>query len=121
MDISTYRETTPLDNRKDLAEKVRLRYPGRIPIICEAHDATDKTAQLDKRKFLCPSGLLMGQFVMTIRQRMKDFKKSDAIYLYVGPKGVIPSNIMTVAEAHEKYAEEDGLLYIKFAKENTFG
>ena len=119
MTDSYYKDRTTHDQRRDLAEKVKMRYPGRLPVICEPHDTKDPTTVLDKHKFLCPSQLKMGQFVAVVRKRLKDVEPTEAIYLYV--QGVIPSNVMTVEEAHDKYAEKDGLLYITFAKENTFG
>ncbi len=121
MEDKYYRDRTTLDQRKDLAEKVKMRYPGRLPIICEPHKRDDPSTAIDKNKFLCPSNLTMGQFVSVVRSRLKDVAPSEAIYLYIGEKAAIPSNTMTVEAAHEKYAEDDGLLYITFAKENTFG
>ena len=117
----SYKETTSHEQRKDLAEKVKMRYPGRLPIICEPHDTEDESVEIDKNKFLCPSQLTMGQFVSVLKSRMKKIRPSEAIYLYIGEKQTIPANTMTVQEAHDKHGEEDGLIYIKFAKENTFG
>lgn len=114
-----YRESTLPEVRRDLAEKVMSRYPGRLPLICETDD---DGLTIDKIKFLCPGTLELGQFILVLRGRIKDLRSSEALYLYLGDKGVLPPNSMTIGEAHAKYAdEEDNLLYIKFARESTFG
>lgn len=116
---STYKDNTPIERRKQMAARVKERYPDRLPIICEPIRNETKM-RMDKRKFLCPSTLRMSHFIVVIKSRIKDLKPTEAIYIYVN-NSIIPPNTMTVSEAYEKYADEDGLLYIQFAKENTFG
>lgn len=117
-----FEDITPLETRKMLAQKVKERYPNFLPIICEPGDLNDESIRIHKRKFLCPSSMKIGEFVRVVRSRIDKLESSEAIYLFAGTKSSIPSNTMTVEDAYGKYAsEEDGLLYIKFAKENCFG
>ena len=44
------------------------RYPDRIPVICEKDPRSD-IPPVDKRKYLIPMDLTVGQFVYVIRKR----------------------------------------------------
>lgn len=81
-----------LEKRKAEAERIRQKYPDRIPVsqvcydktnkfprrlmhihiqvICEKADRTD-IPLIDKKKYLVPSDLTVGQFVYVIRKRIK--------------------------------------------------
>ena len=42
------------EQRKTEAERIRQKYPDRIPVICEKADKTD-IPTIDKKKYLVPS------------------------------------------------------------------
>ena len=65
----SFKRKYPFDKRYAEAERIRRKYPDRIPIICER--AGENIPDLDRKKYLVPSDLTMGQFVYVIRQRMK--------------------------------------------------
>ena len=55
-----YNEFT-IDERKKECDRIKTKYPDRIPVICErAFGAT--ISSIDKRKFLVPGDLTVGQF-----------------------------------------------------------
>ncbi|OAV88395.1 hypothetical protein PTTG_12346, partial [Puccinia triticina 1-1 BBBD Race 1] len=67
--------------RKAEAERIRQKYPDRIPVICEKADRTD-IPTIDKKKYLVPSDLTVGQFVYVIRKRIK-LAPEKAIFIFV--------------------------------------
>ena len=58
------------EKRKSEAQRIRAKYMDRIPVICEKSDGSD-IADIDKKKYLVPSDLTVGQFVYVIRKRIK--------------------------------------------------
>lgn len=45
--------------RKSEADRIRQKYPDRIPVICEKADKTD-IPTIDKKKYLVPSVCILG-------------------------------------------------------------
>lgn len=95
------------EKRKAEAERIRQKYPDRIPVrlkfdfnfffhsianahlfspsftqvICEKVEKSD-IATIDKKKYLVPSDLTVGQFVYVIRKRIK-LSPDKAIFIFV--------------------------------------
>lgn len=111
-----YKTEKSLHDRKIEAETMRTRYKDRIPIIVEKR--RNEIASIDKRKYMAPTDLTMGQMVFVIRRRLK-LDASEAIFLFTGNK-LVPQNI-TLQEVYDKECDEDGFLYITYDFENTFG
>ena len=51
------------------AGKIRAKYPDRVPVIVEKLP-TAKIANVDKKKYLVPSELTVGQFYFLIRYQV---------------------------------------------------
>ena len=60
----------------------------------------------------------VGQFTHVIRKKM-NLKSHEAIFMFVG--NILPPVSATFDTLHKDHAAEDGLLYVKYGKENTFG
>jgi len=105
------------DQRKAESERVRGKYPDRIPVICEKIDKS-KIEDIDKKKYLVPSDLTCGQFVYVIRKRLK-LPAEKAIFLFVGR--VIPPTAAMLNTIYEQHKDPDGFLYISYSDENVFG
>ncbi|KAE9034773.1 hypothetical protein PR001_g9578 [Phytophthora rubi] len=56
-------------------------YSDRIPVICEKADPSD-ILDIDKKKFLVPVDLTVGQFVYVIRKRIK-LSPEKAIFIFI--------------------------------------
>jgi GABA(A) receptor-associated protein len=67
---SKFKDEHPFDKRKAEASRIREKYPDRIPCIVEKAEKSDMTS-IDKKKFLVPHDLTVGQFVYVIRKRIK--------------------------------------------------
>ena len=81
---SKFKQKFPmLRDRRNESERVRLRYPDRIPVIAEvAERSTRAIPQMRRNKFLVPKDLSAGQFIFTLRRPL-NLKATVAIFLYV--------------------------------------
>ncbi|KAJ1618569.1 autophagy protein Atg8 ubiquitin like-domain-containing protein [Pavlovales sp. CCMP2436] len=108
---------TRAEKRRAEAERIRSKYPDRIPVICERAEKTD-IPDIDKKKYLVPADLTVGQFVYVIRKRIK-LSPEKAIFIFVG--NVLPPTAAMMSSVYEQNKDEDGFLYITYSGENTFG
>ncbi|TIA67121.1 hypothetical protein D6C83_02094 [Aureobasidium pullulans] len=99
------------------AERIRVKYTDRIPVICEKVEKSD-IATIDKKKYLVPADLTVGQFVYVIRKRIK-LSPEKAIFIFVDE--VLPPTAALMSSIYEEHKDEDGFLYITYSGENTFG
>ncbi|TIB93662.1 hypothetical protein E3Q19_00860 [Wallemia mellicola] len=107
----------PFEKRKAEAERIRQKYPDRIPVICEKGDKTD-IPTIDKKKYLVPSDLTVGQFVYVIRKRIK-LAPEKAIFIFVNEE--LPPTAALMSAIYNEHKDEDGFLYVTYSGENTFG
>ncbi|CUG86839.1 microtubule-associated protein 1a light chain, putative [Bodo saltans] len=114
---SKYKAAHTFEYRKSEADKVRERHPDRLPVICEKVENSNIT-DLDKNKFLVPSDLTVGQFVLVVRKRVM-LEPEKAVFLFIGES--VPPNAAQMSDLYAKYKDEDGFLYVKYSGENTFG
>jgi len=61
-----YKEEHPFEKRRAEGEKIRRKYPDRVPVIVEKSPKA-RIGDLDKKKYLVPSDLTVGQFYFLIR------------------------------------------------------
>ena len=99
------------------AERIKSKYPERVPIIVEKSRRSN-VPDIDKKKYLVPYDLTVGQFVYVIRKRIK-MRPEEAIFVFV--KNVLPPTASTLSQVYDDYRDEDGFLYITYSSENTFG
>ena len=109
--------SNPLEKRKSEAERIRAKYPDRVPVICEKADRSD-IPDIDKKKYLVPADLTVGQFHYVIRKRIK-LAPEKALFLFCSNS--IPPNAALMSTVYEEQKDEDGFLYIQYSGESTFG
>ena len=105
------------DKRKAESARIRTKYPDRIPVIAEKA-AASSIADIDKKKYLVPSDLTMGQFVYVIRKRIK-LAPDAAIFIFVN--NTLPPAAELMSKIYKDQADEDGFLYVTYSGESTFG
>lgn len=106
-----------LEKRQVEAQRIRSKYPDRIPVICEKADRGE-IPDIDKKKYLVPADLTVGQFVYVIRKRIK-LSPEKAIFIFIN--NVLPPTAALMSSIYEEQKDEDGFLYITYSGENTFG
>ncbi|KAL2733187.1 gamma-aminobutyric acid receptor-associated protein [Vespula maculifrons] len=122
-----YKEGHPFEKRKAEGEKIRRKYPDRVPVIVEKAPKA-KISDLDKQKYLVPSDLTVGQFYFLIRKRIH-LRPEDALFFFVN--NIIPPTSATMGSlyafnssfkiVYQEHHEEDFFLYIAYSDENVYG
>eukprot|EP01069_Polyplicarium_translucidae_P009080 Polyplicarium_translucidae@DN3287_c0_g1_i3.p2 len=121
------RDEIPFDKRTQEANRIRQKYPNRVPVICEKA-ARSNLPEIDKKKFLVPMNMLIGEFKYIIHkhinqcaaeQGMGHVTSDRTIYLFVN--NTAPKAGALVQEVYEQHVAEDGFLYVEYAAENTLG
>ncbi|KAK4798719.1 hypothetical protein SAY86_031045 [Trapa natans] len=107
----------PLEKRQVESARIREKYPDRIPIIVEKAERSD-IPDIDKKKFLVPRDLNVGQFVYVVRKRI-NLSAEKAIFVFVN--NTLPSTSALISTIYEENKDEDGFLYMTYSGENTFG
>lgn len=113
----SFKNQHPFDKRKAEADRIRLKYPDRIPVIAEKAEKSG-IPDIDKKKYLVPADLTMGQFVYVIRKRIK-LPADQAIYTFVA--NTLPPSAALMSQVYKEHADEDGFLYVTYSGESTFG
>jgi len=114
----SYRSQFSFEKRKEDSDKILRNYPDRIPIICERARGSDIPA-IDKKKYLVPADLTVGQFVYVIRKRLT-MKKEQAIFVFVKDR-ILPPIAQPLSKLYQEHKDKDGFVYITYSGENTFG
>ena len=114
-----YQNELTLEKRLSEFNRIRGKYPDRIPIIIEKSETnSNNMPDLDKHKFLVPSDISLAQFMYVLRQRIK-LKSKVAIFLFINNKLISTSSL--IGEIYNQNKHIDNFLYIKYAGENTLG
>ncbi|KAH9651860.1 Autophagy-related protein 8C [Citrus sinensis] len=83
---SSFKLEHPLERRQAESARIREKYPDRIPVIVEKAERSD-IPDIDKKKYLVPADLTVGQFVYVVRKRIK-LSAEKAIFIFV--KNILP-------------------------------
>lgn len=140
-----YKHEHSLEQRRFESERIRRRYPDRIPVIVQpcfvssiasssilssslfrsfssstssCHDWT--LERLENEKFLVPSELSFGQFAYNIRRRLR-LRAEHALFFYIGAYGKQPMLSSTMEILYNEHKDTDGFLYVCYADEKVFG
>ena len=114
----SFKNRYPFKQRKHDCDQILLKYPDRIPILCEKNPYSKNAPDIDKHKYLVSYELTLGQFMLVIRKRM-NIKPEVGLYIFIN--GIIHSNSTLLQELYLDFRDYDGFLYIEYDVENTFG
>ena len=113
-----YKTLHTFEKRCEESKKIREKYVDRVPIICERAARNSELPEIDRKKFLVPIDLTMGQFMHIIKKRIK-LAPEQAMFLFIN--NTIPPNSEYAGELYKRNKDEDGFLYIVYNGESTFG
>jgi GABA(A) receptor-associated protein len=114
-----YRNAVPYERRQLEASRILEKYPGRYPFIVErAHAAKANIPHIQKKKYLVPGEITMGQFIAIIRRNIA-ITPDIAIYIFCN-NVLLPSN-MLIKDVYNLNKEPDGFVYMNYMGESTFG
>ena len=114
---SNFKSKYSFESRKSESKRIVERYPDRIPVIIERSAGSDVN-DIDKKKFLVPRDLNIGQFIYVVRKRIK-VTPEKAIYIFI--KNSLPPTGALVKDIYNQHKDPDGFLYLTFSSESTFG
>jgi GABA(A) receptor-associated protein len=101
------------EDRFKESKSLSLKYPERIPVICEAENPKCQKLKLDKDKFLCSKHMTVSQFYYMIRTRLS--ANDDPKLIFFVNRKIINGN-MTLGYIYDRYRDEDGFLYITYGE-----
>lgn len=113
-----YKSTHSFDERKNECDKLAISHPERVCVIVEPAHNEKSLLPLSKNKFLIQKDLSFSNFKYIILKHLK-LNKSRAVYFYVGD--TIINSTFIMGTIYDNYKENDGMLYINYMSENTFG
>ena len=114
-----FKEKFSFETRQAEANKILTKYPNRIPIILEKSHTSKTIPDVDKKKYLVPQDLSMGQFQYVVRKRLKTLTSEQGPFFFVG--NAMPAVGQLLSQVYSEHKDEDGFLYVIYAGENTFG
>ena len=100
-------------------KKLLKKNPNRVPIFVQ--ESRFFTGTLQKKKFLCPQDLTVGQFQGKVRDYTIGLTSSDAVFLMFGPKGEPMCNATRLQQVYAQHKGADLILRCTIMGENTFG
>ena len=112
-----FKQENSLEKRKIESSSIIRKHPDKIPIICEKSGKSD-LKELDKRKFLCPYNLTLGQFIWIIRKRM-NLDQNKGLFILINNNS--PSSSTLMSTLYDQHKDEDGFLYLEYSSETVFG
>lgn len=106
------------NKRKQEFERMRSLYSDRLPIIVEKGSQSD-VPDINKHKYLVPTDLTVQQFLFVIKKQIR--VNPQTALIFITKNGHMLPGSDTIANVHEKHADSDGFLKLKYYTENTFG
>jgi GABA(A) receptor-associated protein len=114
-----FQRKIPLEKRKEESRRITQKHPNRIPIIIEKAASCKTIEDIDKKKFLVPDDLTVGQLMFVVRKRLKSLSSEQGLFFFINDSMQPPNAILRTVYHHQR--NEDGFLYVLYASENTFG
>jgi len=112
-----FKEEKTFERRREEGERIRKKYPDRVPIIIDRAPKA-RISSLDKKKYLVPNDLTIGQFYFLIRKRI-ELRAEDALFFFINNQ--IPPTSATIGALYQEHADEDKFLYIAYSDESVYG
>ena len=98
---------------------VLKKHPGRVPVyVKRADNIGSRLPYINRHKFLIPQYFTLHALQHTIRLYLK-VGPEQAIFLFIN--NGMPIYSESLGQLYEKYHDKDGLLYVTYSTENTFG
>ena len=115
--MHSFKNKYSLRQRKEEGERIRNKYPDRVPVIIEKRKDSD-IQDIDKQKFLVPDDLTVGQFIHVIRKRIS-LPPDMSIFIFVN--NTLPLISDSIIKVYQQQKDEDNFLYMIYSGESTFG
>ncbi len=114
----SFKQEFTFKRRVEESTRMLSKYPDRRPVICEKAMYQPNLPNIETKKYLIPYEFTFAEFMYVIRKKMK-LREDEGIFLFTNNQIVTSSSV--IGEMYEHSKDPDGFLYVKYAKENTFG
>jgi len=116
---SHFQQEYSFEKRLEVASKILLKYPDRVPVIVEKQDNDTLTPVIDKKKFLVPKDINVSMFIAEIRKHLPGLPPNEGIFIFTNNLLVAANDIL--GTLYEKNKDTDGFLYVTYKLDNIFG
>jgi GABA(A) receptor-associated protein len=105
--------------RQALSSVLLEQYPHCVPIIVERSPSEKNLKNIDKRKYLAPNTMTVGNFCFTIHRQLK-LASHESLWIYAGNFSLTATSTL-MRNIYDKYQDPDGFLYLKYKGEDIYG
>jgi GABA(A) receptor-associated protein len=124
--VEALQRTLPRRKLSEEAQRMKTRYPDRVPVLCErCAGARSDLPDIERKKFVVPHSMLFGEFKYIVHKQVAQAARGlpvdETIYLFVGEPGLQPKTSATMGDLAKSHGSEDGFLYVRYTAENTLG
>lgn len=112
-----FKKKYTFEERYNESRRILDRYPDRIPIIVEVSKKS-KIPTLEKRKYLVPNEMTIGQFIFVLRKHTK-LSAEQGLYLFIN--NIIPHTAALLSTVYDDQKDKDGFLYCVINTESVYG
>lgn len=113
------KESKPLQDRIKLSSDLRKKYPDTVPVIVQRSEKEIYLPEIDKKQFLVPISMTLGNFISIIAYRLETDANSS-LWLY-SSRIALTNRSESVSQIYNRYRDIDGFLYLKYKSEESFG
>lgn len=113
-----YKSTVSLEERKKETERIRLMYPGKLPIYLEKFRKS-ALPQVGKNKCLAPMDSSMTGFIRGLRKKFT-LDHTQGLFVFVNGNEVVTGDAL-ISELYERKRNEDGFLYLIYYEHPVLG
>ena len=99
-------------------DRLKEKYPGKIPIFITKSSSARDIPDVPKHKFLAPSNFSLGQFIYIIRKQIQ-LPPEKALFIFVN--NTLPVSSALLSELYSIHKCPDGAMRMVYTSENTFG
>jgi GABA(A) receptor-associated protein len=113
----SFKKVHLFEKRSSEAQRLLVKYKDRVPVIVEV-GSHEKELVLDRKKYLIPYNLTVGQFLYIIRKRIK-LDPEKALFVFFNNN--LPASTSTIGSVYKMYKDPDNFMYAVISLESTFG
>ncbi|XAR69795.1 hypothetical protein NMG60_11001518 [Bertholletia excelsa] len=113
----SFKDQFTFEERLEESRDIIATYPDRVPVVVERYSKTD-LPELDKKKFLVPRDMPVGQFIHILSRRLH-LAPGKCLFVFV--KNTLPQTSRLMDSVYDSFKDDDGFLYMCYSSEKTFG